>query len=66
MAALLICRVNNVFCKPKKLLDTAFEGLFESEHKLKVIIAPRFLGAVLLLQISRFYLIIVNIFFCRK
>lgn len=32
MAALLICRVNDVFCKLKKYLDTAFEGLYESEH----------------------------------
>lgn len=66
MAALLICRVNDVSCKPKKYLDTAFEGLCGSEHKLKVIIAPSFLGAALLLQISRFYLIIVKSVLCRK
>lgn len=66
MAVLLICRVNNVSCKPEKYSVAGFEGLYESEHNLKVIISPSFLGADLFLQIRRFYLIVVSSVLCRK
>lgn len=47
MVALLICRVNDVSCKPKKYLDAAFESLYESEQKLKVFMfnSTQFLGS---------------------